>query len=125
VDIVGPGDQGVLTDESGESSLDAPEWFTSMLALGENLEIGSYRDDKGNIVIIRTDPTDEINEVWAEAKASMNARLSGLVMFNLLVYLILGYWLRPVPQIISGLDSVVKGDYSHRIPKACLNSMQS
>jgi two-component system sensor histidine kinase UhpB len=125
VDIVGPGDQGVLTDESGESKLEAPEWFTGMLSLGENLEIGSYRDENGSIIIIRTDPTDEINEVWAEASASMSARLSGLVVFNLLVYLILGYWLRPVPQIINGLESVVKGDYSHRIPKAGLPELNS
>jgi two-component system sensor histidine kinase UhpB len=55
----------------------------------------------------------------------MSARLSGLIVFNLLVYLVLGYWLRPVPQIITGLEGVVKGDYSHRIPQAGLPELNS
>ncbi len=125
VDIVGPGDQGVLSDESGESQIQAPDWFMDLLALDEDLLIGSYVDENGGTVLIRTDPTDEINEIWDEVRASMSARLSGLVVFNLLLYLVLGYWLRPVPQIISGLEGVVKGDYSHRIPKAGLPELNS
>ncbi|MES2604716.1 MAG: histidine kinase [Pseudomonadota bacterium] len=98
------------------SPLEAPAWFVSLLAIDEaamSQEIGNINGDR---VFIRTDPFREINEVWRSTSSGFSTRMGALLLFNMIIYLMLGWWLRPVEQIVVGLSEVEKGDFSRRIP---------
>mgnify|MGYP002630352782 CR=1 FL=1 len=40
-----------------------------------------------------------------------------LTLFNLIIFLGMGFWLRPLEQISASLRDLVKGDYSRRVPE--------
>ena len=125
VDIVGAGNKISGNFEEQETQLRAPSWFVSLLDLQEEQFIGRYSDGNDGVILIRTDPTDEINTVWFATRSSIITSTVGILVFNLIIFVVLGYWLSPVKRITSGLESVVKGDYSHRIPKASLPELNS
>lgn len=93
-----------------------PAWFIDMLAISEQLlvqQVGTYANEP---VIIRLDPSDELVEIWEDASAGFNSLIGLLLLLNIVIYLMLGRWLRPIDQTIAGLNVIEKGDFEHRIP---------
>lgn len=105
----------------------APDWFVRLVE-PEPMEYrrplthtsGPYTE-----IVVRADPTDEINEVWEEARTMLGLVLVFSVIANGLFYVAIGRWLRPVDSIVAALDGIEQGDYRARLPPVQLPELAS
>lgn len=101
---------------SASGSLRAPTWFPDLLGIDESKLTLQHVIPGGRTLVIRIDPVGRINDFWDELSHTMTTRLGSLVLIAMVLYLLVGYWLRPISGIIAALEQLVKGDYSRRIP---------
>jgi len=109
---------------SGAAAVAAPAWFVYLveappLSYEVPLANGAAR------VLIRTNPADEISEVWRETRNFLVVLLLVLLLLNGLLYFILGRWLAPVSAIVAGLEGVEHGDFSGQVPQASLPELKA
>ncbi|MBI2992658.1 MAG: methanol utilization protein MoxY [Gammaproteobacteria bacterium] len=97
----------------------APSWFVRLVkpVAMEYRRVFAEPDFPFIEVLVRADPSDEINEVWSETRIVLLSLLLYIVMANALVYIILGRDLAPIESILQGLDRIEKGDYRLRLPR--------
>lgn len=88
-------------------ALQVPAWFIALLDIDE--------DSAGDIAA-HARIADRINALWLDTRFSVVVYSIAVMLISVLVYLLLGTWLRPVEQILNGLQEVEKGDFSRRIP---------
>jgi two-component system sensor histidine kinase UhpB len=103
----------------------APAWFVFLVQappLAHEVALGGSNAER---IIIRTNPADEIDEVWLETRNFIVVLLLVLLLLNGLLYFILGRWLAPVSAILTGLDGVEHGDFSGRVPEASLPELKA
>ena len=96
--------------------VDAPAWFVRLLDIDSDTLLQDYGRIDGQNIVLRTDAYREINEGWRSASSGFIRRVGFLLLLSISVYLTLGWWLRPVEQILIGLHDVERGDLSRRIP---------
>ena len=114
----------VAAGESSEAmqininSIEAPVWFVRRVN-PQTLEFRKTLSDD-NEILIMTNPGDEIREVWEESKNFILALLALLLIFNSVLYFIIGRWFKPVRKIVSRMEDVEKGTYSEVTEKASL-----
>jgi two-component system sensor histidine kinase UhpB len=101
---------------SNHTVSDAPAWFVDLLNIDNETLLQDFGRIDGDRIVLRTDAFREINEGWRSAGTGFIRRVGFLLLLNISVYLILGWWLRPVEQILVGLNDVERGDLSRRIP---------
>jgi two-component system, NarL family, sensor histidine kinase UhpB len=94
-----------------------PRWFVALLQAKPELDEESVAIDGHTTaqVIIKTDPRNEILEVWDELS-------SGFVVLALfagatipLIYLLVGRALHPLDRLIAAMEQVGSGDYRIRL----------
>ncbi len=68
-------------------------------------------------IIVRADPSDEIDENWQEVKSILILLLVFIVLANMLVYILVGYYLSPIDTILRGLSDIEKGQYKLELPR--------
>lgn len=95
--------------------LRAPQWFPRLLGIDESRLQLNYAVPEVETLILRIDPAGRINDYWDDISYTMTTRLGTLLTIAMVLYLLVGYWLRPISVIIAALDQLVKGDYSRRI----------
>lgn len=98
------------------SRLAVPAWFLALLGLDERSLILEYELPDGEAVLIVVDPVGKINELWAEVSYISTTRLGSMLTLAMVLYLLVGYWMRPVGKVVAALDRLVAGDYSRRLP---------
>jgi two-component system, NarL family, sensor histidine kinase UhpB len=62
-------------------------------------------------VIIRADPSDEIDESWNEVRGVLILLFVFIILANLLVYITIGKYLSPIDRILEALSGIEKGQY--------------
>lgn len=67
-------------------------------------------------IIIRADPTDEIDENWTEVRSILIFLLIFIVLTNILTYVTIGKYLAPINTILSGLSGIERGNYNLELP---------
>jgi two-component system, NarL family, sensor histidine kinase UhpB len=97
------------------SRLQAPPWFPRLLGVDETRLTLQHVIPGGQTLVIRVDPVGRINDFWEEIAHTVTTRLGSLVTIAMILYLLVGYWLRPINNILAALEQLVKGDYSRRI----------
>ena len=107
--------------DRGTDEADAPSWFTRLVEPPQmefRLPVASASgaDDLAEIVF-RTDPTDEINEAWSDARVLLGLVLAFAAVANAVFFVAVGHWLRPLESIVSALEGIGRGDYSARLPQ--------
>lgn len=91
----------------------APAWFANSVwpePLEYRIALGG---NSGEHVQIRANPTDEIEEAWAESKDFMLVLALVLVALNGILFLVIGRWFQPVNDILRGLDQVEHGHFNN------------
>ncbi len=68
-------------------------------------------------IIIRADPSDEIDENWIEVKGILAFLLIFIVLANSMLYMAIGRYLAPIDTILSGLSDIQKGNYQLELPR--------
>jgi two-component system sensor histidine kinase UhpB len=106
-----------------EISTRAPAWFV-YLVQAMSVEVSKQLDATGEMLVIRTNPADEIAEIWRDTKSFMLFLLFVLLPLNGLLFFIIGRWFLPVKLIVAGLDDVEHGNFNGRIPEAALPELK-
>ncbi|MFZ0494911.1 MAG: ATP-binding protein [Methylocella sp.] len=94
-----------------------PPWFVRLLGISpvvDRVPVAIAGQDHGSVVI-ETDPTNEILEVWNDLGDSLIV-LSLFFWLNiLLIYVFIGRALRPLDHLAGALKQIGHGDYKMRI----------
>ena len=119
IDIRNPAD--TLTQDEEFSVLQdtrAPGWFVKLVQPPPT-EIRRWLNSPviaPTGVIIRADPTDEIDENWTEVRSILILLLVFIILANILVYITIGKYLSPIDTILIGLSDIEKGNYQLELP---------
>jgi len=103
----------------------APRWFAGM--------VGAVSADASNIrrtvsvdgaavgeLVVRPDPTFEVDEIWKDATSLMQLALAIFVVTNVLIYWLVGRALAPVDAILGALTQLEQGNLATRLPPLAL-----
>ena len=117
-----PGGETAAAQESG-TEIAAPAWFVRLVR-PRPLEFVQPTGAGGERIVIRTNPADEIEEVWRESKNFLAVLLVVLLVLNGILYFTIGRWFKPVAAIVAGLQDAEQGDYTGRIAPAGLPELR-
>lgn len=106
------------TPSAAPSSPRAPRWFADLLEVApvefrQPLVSPLHGETE---LIIRADPSDEIDEAWDDVRSMLLILVSALFSADLLVVWTVRRGLRPVDDIRRALDAVERGDLTARLP---------
>jgi two-component system sensor histidine kinase UhpB len=94
-----------------------PPWFVRLLGISpvvDRVPIAIAGQDYGSI-LIETDPTNEILEVWNDLGDSLIVLSLFFGLNILLIYVFIGRALRPLDHLAAALKQIGHGDYKMRI----------
>ncbi|MET0009156.1 MAG: ATP-binding protein [Candidatus Thiodiazotropha sp. 6PLUC4] len=96
-----------------------PEWFVNLVKpppAEYHKRIASPQFGSSEIVIL-ADPSDEIREVWLEARSIVMLITTFTLIYLVLMAFTIRRALKPVNQISTGLGIIQSGNYEARLPK--------
>ncbi len=96
----------------------APEWFVKLVQPPPT-EIRQWFYNPTIAptgVVIRADPSDEIDETWNEVRSVLILLFVFIFLANILVYIAVGHYLAPIDNILDGLTGIEKGHYQLELP---------
>lgn len=91
-----------------------PAWFVKALAPRSVVNARLIRFGR---LVVQTDSIGAIKEAWAVMGQLFYLTLSFLIVLNLIVYFLLGRWLRPLNPMTEAISSMGRGDFKVRLPK--------
>jgi two-component system sensor histidine kinase UhpB len=97
----------------------APAWFVDWV----RPEVTEFRRslDAGDgpklTIVVQADPADEIAESWQDARTVLGLVIVLSLVANVLFYVMIGHWLKPLNAISAAMDGVQHGDYRNRLPE--------
>lgn len=102
----------------------APRWFEQLVA---PTQVVRQRElpGSGDRVVIRSNASAEIGEVWQSSRVFLVVLGLVLVTLNGFFYVVIGRWLAPVKQIVDSLDHAEQGDFSVSVPLASLPELRT
>lgn len=103
----------------------APGWFVYLVQAPPERYAVTLGDGSGRQLSIRTNPADEIDEVWTETRTFITVLSLVLLVANSLLYITVGRWLEPVNAIVASLDEAERGDFSGRVAAGPLPEMKA
>jgi two-component system sensor histidine kinase UhpB len=122
LDIFIEGDEDSVPTRA--SMAEAPAWFVYLVQT-EPQRYAVPLGNGGERIVIRTNPADEIDEVWLETRNFFVVLLLVLLALNGFLYFTLGRWLAPVSAIVAGLDDAEHGDFSGQVSTASLPELKA
>ena len=90
-----------------------PKWFENSLKPKEEIDSRTIRFGK---LIVKTNPTGAIKESWSKMHHFFWIAFIFFVFLNILVYWMLGFWLRPLKPMVDAINKMGEGDFSARLP---------
>jgi len=90
-----------------------PEWFADLLTPEKEIV---ERRIKFGILTVASNPGGAIREAWSRFKNLMWIGISFFVGLNIVVYWMLGRWLKPIQPMLLAINQMEKGDLSIRLP---------
>ena len=94
-----------------ENSVQAPAWFVRLVE-SEPLEyVQALSADSTQSISIRTNPADEIEEVWEESKRFLLVLFIVLLVLNVILLETIRRWFKPVQQIVESIEDVEQGNF--------------
>jgi len=96
----------------------APEWFVKLVQPpSTELRQWFYNPMVAPTgVVIRADPSDEIDETWHEVRSVLILLFVFIILANILLYITIGRYLAPIDTILNGLSGIEKGQYQLELP---------
>jgi hypothetical protein len=100
----------------------APEWFTRLV----HPEIGPFRLNlPSGSIVVTPDASRSILDAWDDVKNFGWLVLGFFVLMNLIVFWVLGRFLRPLRSILGGLSEMERGRFDVRLPDYTLPEFSS
>jgi len=91
-----------------------PAWFVKALAPRSVVNARLIRFGR---LVVQSDSIGAIKEAWAVMGQLFYLTLSFLIALNVIVYFLLGRWLRPLNPMLDAISSMGRGDFKTRLPK--------
>ena len=110
---------------TGAPVASAPRWFAHLVG-AVSMDVSPIRRtvlvDGPPIgeLVVRPDPTFEVDEVWKDATSLMQLALAIFVVTNVLIYWFVGRALAPVDKILGALTELEQGNLATRLPPLAL-----
>jgi two-component system sensor histidine kinase UhpB len=96
-----------------KSGREAPAWFSRLVSPPtQPTEI----EFNGGRIVLKADASRSVLDGWDDLMKVVGAAASGLVVANLLAYVLTRRALKPLGQVVAGLRRIGAGDYSTRLP---------
>ena len=93
----------------------APGWFRTLIGG----ELGAVRvpvpPAGGDVIVLQTDPINEIGEVWAESRDAVLVLAGFALLSALLSCAVVGRALRPIEHLSTAFQQIGKGNYYGRV----------
>jgi two-component system sensor histidine kinase UhpB len=95
----------------------APGWFRVLIGA----ELGAVRvpvsldGGDGSVIVLQTDPINEIGEVWAESRDAVLVLAGFALLSALLTCAVVGRALRPIEDLSNAFQRIGKGNYYGRV----------
>ena len=108
-----------LDEFNTEFEINAPAWFVKLVKPGD-MEIKRWLYNPAippTGIVIRADPSDEIEENWKEVRGILVFLLIFIILANIMVYVVIGRYLAPIDTILDGLSDIEKGNYQYELPR--------
>ncbi|MGH8632187.1 MAG: PAS domain S-box protein, partial [Burkholderiales bacterium] len=91
----------------------APDWFTRLV----RPQIGEFRLNlPSGTIVVTPDPSRSILDAWDDLKNFGWLVLGFFVLMNLIVFWVLGRFLRPLSSVLGGLSEMERGRFGARLP---------
>jgi PAS domain S-box-containing protein len=90
-----------------------PKWFENSLKPKEQIDSRTIRFGK---LIVKTNPTGAVRESWAKMNHFFWIAFIFFIFLNILVYKMLGFWLRPLEPMVEAINKMGAGDLEARLP---------
>ncbi len=106
---------------------DAPDWFVRLVQPPPT-ELRRWLYNPvipPTGIMVRADPTDEIEEAWTEVKSMLILLFVFISLANILVYYVIGRYLSPLATITEALTDIEKGNYKQQLPRFDLPELNS
>lgn len=103
--------------------LTAPQWFLRLLGLDASRLTLEHDLPSGETLVILVDPVGKINEIWEDVSYTFTTSLGSLLTIAMLLYLLVGRWMKPVGQVLDALEELVKGNYAREVPPISLREI--
>ncbi|HUN39941.1 MAG TPA: HAMP domain-containing protein [Acetobacteraceae bacterium] len=100
-------------------SYPSPVWFRRLI--GGNLSAERLpvppAIERGAVILLQTDPTNEVAEVWGETRDSLSILAGFALVSALLLYAAAERALRPLETMSAAFRHIGQGDYQRRVPE--------
>jgi two-component system sensor histidine kinase UhpB len=108
-------DRPVAASELLTPTQPVPDWFRDLIGDEPGaLRFAVPKPGEGAIVL-RTDPANEISEVWAESRDALLVLAGFAVLSALLICTVVGRALRPLLALSNAFDQIGKGNYHGKV----------
>lgn len=112
------------TVTESSARIDAPAWFVRLVTPQPRTFVHPLGGSNNERIVIRSNPADEIEEVWLESRNILLVLLLILLLVNTMLFFILGRWLKPVQAIVESLEDAEHGNFSGKVPNATLPELK-
>ena len=95
----------------------APEWFRDLIGDGSSvvrIPVPPVASG-GDAIVLRTDPINEIGEVWAQSRDTVLVLAVFAVLSAVLTCTVVGRALRPLETLADAFDQIGSGEYHERV----------
>ncbi len=90
-----------------------PEWFSEMLVPTEKTITRFIRYGK---LVVAPNPSGATREAWSRMSSLLFIGVIFFVVLNVIVYWMLGWWLRPLQPMLKAINKMGQGDLTTRLP---------
>ncbi len=96
----------------------SPEWFNRLISFKTPPYFSTVLPNSpGSRIQLGIDPREKVDEAWLSTKPLLGLAMLFSVLCYLLVFLSVRSTLKPVINIVNGLDLIGKGNFKTRIPE--------
>jgi two-component system sensor histidine kinase UhpB len=117
--LLGMRDQLLATSTLLAPSNPGPAWFRRLIG-GDlpAIRLAVPRAvDSGTVIVLRADPTNEVGEVWGEARDAISILAGFALLSAVLLFAAVGHALRPLESLAAAFENIGQGDYNGRVPE--------
>ena len=92
---------------------DAPDWYTRIVSPALHTREIAVAEGR---LLLYSDPSRAILDGWDDFKPMVLTVLTGFILGNLLVFVLVGRAMQPLQKVVHGLQAMEGGSYDTRLP---------
>jgi two-component system sensor histidine kinase UhpB len=116
--LLDAGDRPIASSTLFVPAQPVPAWFRDLIGDDSGtVRIAVSPAGDGAAIVLRTDPINEIGEVWGESRDAVLVLAGFAALSALLTSIVVGRALRPLESLANAFGQVGDGDYHGKVPE--------